>query len=485
QTGHIALIGPNTTEARIMGGGSAQLNPHYAITPQDAMAARLGDTHLSVAQGCTNHRWEPLLKGDFTVAFYNTPDLTGDPVHTEKMDSLIAFWTLGFGGGSLDRNNFSARITGTYVPDCSGLHRAGLHSAGFSRFKVDGVVVADAWTHWARGRTFFEYGCDEVVGDVMLEAGRAHDICIEYARVPIDDLGFSAWRAGLGRPMGDSDITAAAAQAAAADVAVVYVGRSGEWDTEGSDLDTITLPGRQDDLVAAVAAANPKTVVVLQTGGPCEMPWIDDVAAVVQAWYPGQECGNAIADVLFGDVDPGGRLPQSFPRVWADNPTHSDDPRVYPGAYGAVDYREGQMIGYRHYRDKGIAPLFPFGHGLSYTQFDMGSAEVTQDGAGSVVIRVPITNIGPRSGHSVVQAYVTETPGGLPIALRGFAKLTLAAGDTGLADITLPARAFAWCDTDAGCWRVDAGPHRIALGWSVADLPQEVTVTQTARTLPY
>ena len=174
-------------------------------------------------------------------------------------------------------------------------------------------------------------------------------------------------------PLGDAEIAAAVDAARAADTALVFVGRNGEWDTEGSDLPDIALPGRQDELVAAVAAANPRTVVVLQTGGPVEMPWIDAVPAVLEAWYPGQEAGNAIADVLLGAAEPGGRLPQTFPRAWADNPTASRDPEVYPGRDGRVRYAEGVFIGYRHYDRAGIAPLFPFGHGLGYTTFELAA----------------------------------------------------------------------------------------------------------------
>ena len=268
-------------------------------------------------------------------------------------------------------------------------------------------------------------------------------------------LGFAALRAGIGRPLGDEDIAAAVRAAAGAETALVFVGRSGEWDTEGSDLLDIALPGRQDALVAAVLAANPRTVVVLQTGGPVEMPWLDAAPAVLQAWYPGQEAGNAIADVLFGDVEPSGRLPQTFPRRWADNPTGGQDPLVYPGLDGRVRYDEGVFIGYRHYERHGIVPLFPFGHGLGYTTFDLSGLEVAASGAGAEV-RVTLANTGERRGTTVVQVYVGDRESSLPRPIReleAFAKVTLDPGETRTLTLDLPPAPSRTGTRTAGGWR--------------------------------
>ena len=225
-------------------------------------------------------------------------------------------------------------------------------------------------------------------------------------------------------------------------------------------------------------AANPRTVVVLQTGGPVEMPWADRVPAILQAWYPGQEAGNAIADVLFGDAEPGGRLPQSFPRRWQDNPTWSEDPEVYPGKNGKVRYDEGVFIGYRHYDRAGLAPLFPFGHGLSYTEFALSdlSAEAV---AREVQVRVTATNIGGRRGSVVAQIYVGDPVASVPRPVRelkGFAKAELGPGESGVLSITLPMRAFAWFDTEARAWRVEAGRFDISAGLSAAEMVDTVTL---------
>ena len=470
----VAVIGPNARVARIMGGGSSQLNPHYAVTPWDGLAAALGAGRLIHAEGCTNHRFEPLLAGPLRAEWFANADLEGPPVHVSSFDAAEAFLVEGMAQGRVDPDRFSLRLTGTFTPAASGLHRVGVHAAGRARVSVDGAPVADAWTGWRRGRTFFEQGCDPVVGEVVLEAGRAHAVTLDYAMPGPRTLGVAGFYLGIGRPLGDEAIAAAIEAARGADAAILCVGRSGEWDTEGSDLQDIRLPGRQDELVAAVAGANPRTIVVLQTGGPVEMPWLDAVPAVLQAWYPGQECGNAIADVLLGDAEPGGRLPQTFPRRWGDNPTATDDPLTYPGRDGAVRYAEGVFVGYRHYDRAGLAPLFPFGHGLGYASFALRDFTAGPREGGTFLARGRVANVSDRAGATVLQLYVSPPPG--PVekprkALRGFARLALGPGEEAEIAFPLERRDFAWFDAASGRWRVDAGRAVLHAGFSSADLP--------------
>ena len=329
--GRIAVIGPNAKTAQIMGGGSAQLNAHYRVSPWDGLTAALGADRLVYAEGCSNHRFEPLLDTDMSAEYFANTTLAGEPVHRETQPETQAFWIGQVAGGKVDPLQFSARLTGQFTPAVTAIHRVGVISAGLARVTINGRLVADAWSAWRKGRTFFEEGCDEVVGEIPLVAGKPVEVVVEFATHGYSVLGIAAFRLGIGVPLSDAYLAEAVRAAEGADAALVFVGRNAEWDTEGSDLLNIALPGRQDELVAAVARANPRTIVVMQTGGPVEMPWIDDVAAVLEAWYPGQEAGNAIADVLTGAAEPGGRLPQTFPRRWADNPAHSQDPRVYPG----------------------------------------------------------------------------------------------------------------------------------------------------------
>ena len=474
--GRIAVIGPNARVAQIMGGGSAQLNPHYRVSPYEGLAAALGEERLAYAHGATNHRFEPLLTGPFRADYYASTDLSGPVVHSEIQTNAEAFWIGRIGGGKVDPHAFSARLTGTFTPEHSGLHRVGLYSAGLAKLYVDGKLVADSWTDWSPGHTFFEEGNDEVIGEIELEAGHSHEIAIEFATRPAKTLGLAGFRAGIGFPLGDAAIAEAAKIAEEADVALVFIGRNGEWDTEGSDLADIALPGRQNELVAAVAAANPNTVVVLQTGGPVEMPWLDDVAALLEAWYPGQEAGNAIADVLTGAAEPGGRLPQSFPARWRDNPAQSQDPEVYPGLAGKVRYEEGVFIGYRHYEKTGIKPLFPFGFGLSYTRFKLSDFAIDDsafESDGRVRVSLSVTNEGERAGSTVVQLYVGDPEASVPRPakeLKAFAKLALAPGESRTVSLDLADRDFAFYAVAARHWKVEPGAFTILIGTSAEDI---------------
>jgi beta-glucosidase len=427
-----------------------------------------------------------VLAGPIAVDYFDNDSLSGEPVHRDVIDSALTFWIHPVAGGRVDAARFSARMTGIFTPEVDGRHVLGVHSAGLSRVFVDDVLVADAWSGWTKGRTFFEEGCDEVTGEVMLTAGHPHRIEIEFATKAPENLVVFGVRVGISRPMGDAEIAEAAAAARQAETAVLFVGRSGEWDTEGSDLQGIALPGRQDDLIAAVCAANPRTVVVLQTGGPVEMPWLPKAAAVLQAWYPGQEAGNAIADVLYGRVDPGGRLPQTFPVRWQDNPTHSQDPEVYPGLDGKVRYEEGLMIGYRHYDRTGIHPLFPFGHGLSYTTFALSDVAAHPMDQGAR-LSARVTNTGSRAGSTVVQVYLGEaaSPVLRPMReLKGFAKVALEPGASAEVVIDLSVRDFAWFDVKAQGWTVTGGTYTAFVGFSAADIRAEVTLQQDRRRLP-
>jgi beta-glucosidase len=482
--GSIAVIGPNAKIAQIMGGGSAQLNAHYRISPWQGLVSALGEDRLRYAPGCTNHRFEPVLKGDFKVEYFANETLAGEPAHVADQDEAQAFWIGHIADGKVDPLHFSARLSGSFTPETSGTHRVGIYSAGFAKVYVDGKLIADAWTNWSKGRTFFEEGCDEVVGTIELEAGRAHEVVIEFATKAFATLGLAAFAAGIGKPLGDEAIAEAVRIARNADTAVVFIGRNGEWDTEGSDLPSIDLPGRQNELVAAIANANPNTIVVMQTGGPVEMPWIGSVAALIQAWYPGQEAGNAIADVLVGAAEPSGRLPQTFPVRWADNPAHSQDREVYPGVEGKVRYEEGIFVGYRHYDRLGMTPLFPFGFGLGYASFAVSGLTVDDtefEAEGNVMVGVTVTNTSDRDGAAVVQLYVSDDVASDPRPakeLKAFRKVQLKAGESRQLTMTLDARAFAFYRVQAKHWLVEDGSFTLRVGLSSVELPLTAKVVR-------
>jgi beta-glucosidase len=304
---------------------------------------------------------------------------------------------------------------------------------------------------------------------VQLEAGRSYEVVLEHRprqagmRICVVD--------GRAEPAVDDReqlLVAAEQAAAAADTAVVVVGSSSEWEREGSDRASIHLPNGQDELVERVRAANERTVVVLNCGAPMLLPWLDDLPAVVLAWYPGQEGGEAIADVLHGDAEPSGRMPTTWAREERDTPAYLH----YPSEAGTVTYGEGLYVGYRGYDARGIEPLVPFGHGGSYTTFDWGPPVVTGSGT-DVTVEVPVTNTGNRPGSEVVQVYVA--PHDPPVQrpekeLAGFAKVRIEPGGTGVARVRLRDRSFARWDVATRSWMVDAGDYTLVVAASACDI---------------
>ncbi len=479
----VAVIGPNARTARIMGGGSAQLNAYRRVSVWDGLAEALGGERLTFAPGCDNHRFQPVLEGKFRCEWFDNQSLSGEPIHIEpvsKIDRMMDAMPDG-----IDPLRHSCRISGSFTTPEAGRWRFGLHATGRARLSLDGEVVVEAWEGWRRGRTYFEEGCDPVTAERDLAAGQRLGLVFEFATKPTYNLHFHAFQAGAGRVSGAPEIEAAAEIAARADLTLVCVGRSAEWDTEGWDLPDMRLPGAQDALVEAVAARARRVIVLLQTGGPVEMPWLDSVDAVMQAWYPGQEAGDAIADVLTGRRGPGGRLPQSFPARLTDAPTMIGDDSVYPGRDGHVSYAEGLEIGYRHHAARDIAPLFPFGFGLDYTGFEIGAPALETRGNGHVTVRVPVTNIGERPGNEVVQVYVAPAPAPLPrpkFELKGFAKLALAPGEAGIAEIALGPRDFAYFNSTVQRWQIEAGNYELRIGASAQQFSSVINVELNADT---
>ena len=285
---------------------------------------------------------------------------------------------------------------------------------------------------------------------------------------------------GLGERLHSTDgpdLDAAVSAAAAADVAVVVVQ---DGATEGEDRDSLALPGDQNRLVAAVADANPRTVVVVRSSGPVTMPWVDDVAAVLATWYPGQADGAALADVLYG-ADPGGRLPVTFGRRFADYPVA--DERRYPGVDGRAHYDEGVFVGYRGFDRDGASPLFPFGHGESYAEFAFDDVAVEgdgveRDGDDGLTVSVTVENTADRPGREVVQAYVEPPTGPVDRPVRelgGFASVALDGGERRRVSLSVPQRALARYDADAG-WTVDPGEYAVVVGRSSRDERTRVSV---------
>jgi beta-glucosidase len=319
--------------------------------------------------------------------------------------------------------------------------------------------------------------------------GGSSEVIPPYSVSPLDGI---RERAGSGISVeyaareedGQDPVDLAVELAWRSDVAIVI---ATDDSTEGADRDSLELPGRQNELISAVASVNDRTVVVLRTGGPVLMPWIDEVPNVLEAWYPGMEEGNALASVLFGDVNPSGKLPVTFGIRPEDYPTNTQE--QYPGVNGIVDYSEGIFVGYRHFDQQGIEPLFAFGHGLSYTSFDyrnlslrikQASREQTVSGNGStrpsslnIEVNVEIQNVGPRKGAEVVQLYL-HAPGKAapmpPKQLRGFQKVFFEPGQTERVSFHLDERALSYWDTDTHDWVVQGGTYGVMVGSSSRDI---------------
>ncbi len=473
----LAVIGPNALEPRIGGGGSSYVTPPYRVGPLTALTDRLGKrVTVEFADGCDNTPHIPIL----SMAYVTTPDgsspgllgeffpgdsLRGQPVarRTYLEGNLWGFAP----PEGLDRNAFSLRLSGRLSVPVGRSYRLAVTHCHVVRVYLDGRKVIDSHTPVPAPEHPFHV--PEAIVD--LEAGRVYDLRIEFVKTPHHEINAMQIRlATAAREDESARIAAAADLAARCDAAVLFVGMPEGWETEGWDRPNMRMPGPQDALISAVAAANPRTVVVIHAGSPVPMPWIDDVPSVLWAFYPGQEAGNALANILLGDVSPSGRMPFTLPRRIEDTPSYGNF-----GAGRQVLYGEGVFVGYRHYDYRAIEPLFPFGHGLSYTTFRYGPLRAPRRVTAGKPIRasVTVTNTGSRTGSEVVQLYVRDVEASLPRPpkeLKAFRKVSLDAGETATVEFELDDRALAFWDTASGQWRIEPGEFELLAGASAADI---------------
>lgn len=482
----LAVLGPNAGVARVHGGGSSRVAPHYEVTPLEGIEARCGASVKVLHEpGCANHRRIPALDArqvecdgepGLRLEFFAGAGFEGEPLVVRRARRLDLTW-LGRFSERIDPADFSLRCTGSFRAERGGPHEFGLVSAGLSRLLVDGKKLIDNWTLQQRGDSFYGAGSTEVTAVHPLRAGQRVELCVEFAKqgsAPIAGL-----RAGVVLPMGDADLERAVEVAQAADAAVVVVGLDPDWETEGRDRDDMELPGRQAELVERVAAVNPRTVVVLNCGSPVTAHWLERVPAALCLWYPGQECGNALADVLFGDVSPSGRLPQTWPERLEQNPAHP----FYPGRKGVMRYGEGVFMGYRYYEAAEARPRFAFGHGLSYTSFRWGDLRTSSRSLARgrrLEVEIDVTNSGERAGQEVVQLYVRDVEASVvrpEKELRGFAKLALEPGETGTARFSLGERELSFWDAEAHAWLAEPGEFDLLAGPSSRDIRAQAPLT--------
>lgn len=464
----IALLGPFASRLSHQGGGSAEVTAPYVVSPLEALN-RKESISLVHAPGCSVPgdvpQLDPALLSvagrarQLRVDFFEGSELAGAVLASESSYQPRLIWLTGPNDSAA--GTWSARVHSTFTPDSTGLWRFGLVSAGASRLLLDGEVVCDNTTP-VQGISFFGAGSTEVTGVLELVSGQAYRLEAEIISPAPQGDGPPLTAVQIGAELvldAEQALAAAVRAAAASDVAVVVVGTDGRWESEGFDRPSMALPGNQDALVAAVAAANPRTIVVLNCGAPVEMPWIEDVAAVLQLWFPGQEGGRALADLLLGDAEPTGRLPMTLPKLLSDSPAAATYASEADGQIAV--YAEGLQVGYRHFDTHDVDPLFCFGHGLSYTTF--AYEELTLSEADQLTVRV--RNTGARLGVEVTQLYVQQ-PGRTP-ALRAFRRTRLAPGEAATVTFPLNDRDFARWDDG---WKIAAGEHVLRIGSSSRDL---------------
>ena len=490
----VAVIGPNAAIARTGGGGSSRVTPFYSVSPLEGMRIRLGPSvQVVYAAGCG-------MSGDPTTLdpavltppgagrgvhglfgeYYDNPDLQGMPV-AERIDQRIQM-SLGRRPTAeeiallpkgIKPQNFSVRWAGALTPGRTGEYEFSANADDGVRLYLGGRLLIDGWTGMPRaGRQ----------ATIALEANRAYPIRIEYSQ----KTGAATLRIGW-RPADSEMLREAIAAARSADVALVFAGLSAAHDFEGSDRDVLTLPANQEQLIPAIAAANPRTIVVLNSGAPIVMEsWVDRVPAVLEAWYPGQEAGNAAAALLVGDRAPSGKLPATFLKRWEDSPAYGR----FPGQNGVVEYTEGVFVGYRHFDRANIEPRFPFGHGLSYTTFayrnlSVMPAVMTGVVSGSpapsqVSVSFDLENTGRREGAEVVQVYTGGGRASVPRPvkeLKAFRKVRLKPGERTRVTIALDRMAMSFYDAIRHDWAVEPGTFDVLVGSSSRDIRLRGSVT--------
>ena len=484
--GTIAVIGQHARIARSQGGGSATVFPDHVVSPLDGIAEAFGVDRVSFAPGVRAS--DSLLPVDATVAVDPATGETG--VHVRFLDAD--------GGVVLDEHRGSGRLTWlgdpvladtavveattTFTAPEDGEYSVGFAGLGLFRFEVDGELMSDG--------LFFPEGTDPFMAflnppkqsfPLQLTAGQSVSLRLEHR--PQQQLGLAAVMFTLGyeEPFGtaEDELERAVELAAASDVAVVIVGTTEQLESEGFDRAGLRLPDGQDELVRRVMAANPRTVVVVNSGGPVILPWLDEAPAVLLTWFPGQEMGHALADVLTGAVEPGGRIPTTWAATEDDVPVWQVEP-----VDGQLYYDERLNVGYREWLRRqaagGPAPAIPFGHGLGYTAWELGTPSI-DDAAGGLSVSVPVTNVGARAGKQVVQVYlsrVSDSDVERPVLwLAGYAVVRADAGEASAASIAIEPRSLQYWSVEDHAWRTESGVYAVRVGVSLAELSEAVEFT--------
>jgi beta-glucosidase len=478
----IAVIGPDAYPGIPAGGGSSNVTPmvdssflegisNYFLGTKTKVLYASGEPDLSGLYDETNFTTDADGKtAGLAGEYFDNVKLEGTPEKTQT-DAHIHFAGGFFGrtGNGEPTDHYSIRWTGYYTPKATAAYNFYVDGRDGYRLYVDDKLVMDEWD-WESTQLQIE--------TIELEAGKPYKVRLEYFR----NRGTPSISLGIG-PSDNPEIQQAKAVAAKADAAILCIGFNHTTEGEGHDR-TFTLPGGQDDLIRAVESANKNVVVVLSAGGNVDMTrWIDQTPALLDTWYPGQEGGEALTKIVFGDVSPSGKLPVSFERRWQDSATYNS----YYERNGSehVAYTEGVFLGYRHFDKSEVKPLFPFGFGLSYTTFRYSNLKVTpeESDGGNVTVSFDITNTGSREGMETGEVYVGEEHPKVerPVKeLKGFDKVDLQPGETKTVTVALDRRAFSYWNVNQHAWTADPGEFDILVGSSSEkiDLTGKVRLTQ-------
>ncbi|KAL4966758.1 beta-glucosidase H [Aspergillus stella-maris] len=482
----IAIIGPNAKIAAYCGGGSASLDAYYTVTPFEGVSAQ-SKGEVTYTEGSYSHKDLPLVghllktddgKTGFKFRVYDKPVSESD---RELLHELHLVRSIGF---LMDYRHpkiksflYYIDMEGYFTPEESGIYDFGVVVVGTGKLLVDDEVVVDNTKNQRLGSAFFGNGTVEEKGSKELKAGQKYKITLQFGTAPTSDIdtrgvvifGPGGFRFGAARRTTPEELISKAIDVAKkVDQVVVFAGLTSEWETEGYDRPDMDLPPGSDELISAVLDANPNAAIVIQSGTPVTMPWAGKAKALLHAWFGGNECGNGIADVLYGDVNPSGKLPLSFPVRLQDNPSYLN----FRSERGRVLYGEDVYVGYRYYEKVQIPTLFPFGHGLSYTAFTRSDLKLSttpeksklEDGE-PITATVTVKNTGPVAGSETVQLWVfpPATEVNRPVReLKGFTKVKLEPGESKEVQIVVEKKlATSWFDEKREAWASEKGEYEV------------------------
>lgn len=475
----IAVIGPDAYPAVVGGGGSSSVAPFNAVSYLEGISNYLGggvrvlsasdDLTLDEVVNRTRLLSAPDGPRGLKAEYFDNHELQGVPALSRTDEKIDFDWGEGSYSDTGDPDHFSARWTGYFVPEVSADYKFYLSPNDGARLYVnDKLVLDDTGTHTKNLVVYTAPLREKVPYKIRVEYFKnARTAAVRFGIVPAQQPPLIG---SGGRTMG-----ATAKEAAAqADAVILCVGFTPWLEGEGSDR-SFRLPRDQDELVRQIAAVNKNVIVVVTAGGNVDMTgWIDKVPGLIHAWYPGEEGGSALAQLLFGEYSPSGKLPVSFERRWEDNAAF--DSYYAKKGERRVEYREGVFLGYRHFDRSGIKPLFPFGYGLSYTTFAYSKLEITptsSDLSGPVTVAFDVTNTGSVAGSEVAELYVSDSHSSVPRPakeLKGFAKVPLQPGETRRVTLSLDRRAFSFYDVKKHAWTAEPGTFAILAGSSSAQI---------------